>query len=286
MQMPSPYSPHNARDPVRQIGYEFRLLCRAVAQPRTTKQILRNPNFRFDMTTTRSLASALLIGLIPFFIGCSSDKKTVTSANPWAGHAYLLNIPDKHWRQPKNIGGDLGPSVPGFLLDVRSGSGNTLDVLLGTSDANGVQDMCGPTTTIQATSQYPSIEIGPATARVRIGDKKHVQPVIATAYSLTMTDVLAQAADASVQDDSAFSAIIDAREIYSIFWQVPQTQESVCNTLESVTGAACTACPNDSLPYCLTLKAIGLAAGPLNGPALQPVEEANLAPSCATDGGP
>ena len=228
--------------------------------------------------TTRSIACTLLVGLVPFFIGCSSEKKTPAAANSWSGRTYFLDIPASHWKQPSGIGKDIGPSVPKFLLSI-SGS----EVLVGTAGADGAQDMCGPTSIFTATSPYPDIQIGPANARVRIGDEANTIPVIATAYNFTMTNILSETPDASGPQGS-FSAVIDAREVYSVFYQLADpTADSVCRALESI--SPCTPCPQDQANYCLALKAVALAAGPLTGPGVQPVEEANLAASCALDGG-
>ena len=243
------------------------------------------------MTIPRSLASVLFIGLIPFFVGCGSDKKTNTNANSWVGRTYLLDIPYKHWREPPGASDDIGPSVPKFLLDVKSGSGNTLEVLLGTGDANGVQDMCSPTSVIQATSQYPGIQMGPANVPLLVGDKANTSPVIATVYQLTMTDVLAEAAGAPPQATSQLSAILDAREVYPIFWRLTDaTPDSVCAALANLdSSAACTACPGaDTGIYCLKLRANGLAAGPLSGVTVKPIAESDLPASCSSsssDGG-
>ena len=238
------------------------------------------------MIIPRSLASVLFVGLIPLVAGCGSDKKTNINANPWAGRTYLLDIPYSHWREPSNASQDIGPSVPKFLLEVKNGSVNALEVLLGTSDADGLQDMCSPTSTIQATSQYPGIQIGPATVPLLVGDKTQTKPVIAKAYQLTMTDVLAEAAGASPQTTSVLSAILDARDVHSIFWHLPDpTEDSVCATLENL-GSPCTACPADDQAgnYCLKLRANGLAAVPLSGVSVTPVAQSELAASCSDSG--
>jgi len=237
------------------------------------------------MTIPRSLSGVLFIGLVPTLVGCGSDNKSSTAVNAWAGRSYLLDIPSSHWREPKNASDDVGPSVPKFLLEVKSSSGNTLEVVVGTSDANGVQDMCSPTSTMVATSQYPGIQIGPTTVPLLIGDKANTKQVVAKAYQLTMTNVLVEAAGASLQDGSELSAILDARDVYSIFWHLPDpTGDSVCATLDNL-GSPCTACPADDQPgnYCLKLRANGLAAVPLSGVSVTPVAQ-SVAASCS-DGG-
>jgi len=116
------------------------------------------------MSIPRSFAGVVFVGLIPFFIGCGSDKKP-NNAPTWVGRTYLLDIPVSHWREPKGADEDVGASVPKFLLEVKSAPGNALEVLMGAGDANGVQDTCSPTSTVSATSQYPGIQIGPACRR-------------------------------------------------------------------------------------------------------------------------
>jgi hypothetical protein len=246
------------------------------------------------MSIPRSFASVLFVGLIPFVVGCGSDKKA-NNAPTWAGRTYLLDVPDSHWREPGEAKDEIGSSVPKFLLQVKSGSGNALDVLIGTSDANGVQDTCSPTTTVSATSQYPGIQIGPANVPLRVGDKENTTPVIATVYQLTMTDVLVDTAGATGPTTSQLTAILDARDVYSIFYKLTDpTPDSVCMTLANI-DSPCTACPDDDdhaagtpdagSGYCVKLRANGLAAGPLSGVSIQPLTESDLAASCKGNGG-
>ena len=246
------------------------------------------------MSIPRSFAGVVFVGLIPFFIGCGSDKKP-NNAPTWVGRTYLLDIPVSHWREPKGADEDVGASVPKFLLEVKSAPGNALEVLMGAGDANGVQDTCSPTSTVSATSQYPGIQIGPADVRLRVGDKSKTSLVLATAYQLTMTDVLVDAAGASTPSTSQVSAILDGRQVYSIFWRLTNpTPDSVCATLDNL-GSPCMACPDGDQAgtqdsgtqgYCVKLRANGLAAGPLSGVSIQPIAESDLGASCRGDGGP
>src|SRR5512142_3328675 len=99
---------------------------------------------RVDMRT-RSLAPFLVV-VAPLFAGCSSDSKPApsTSASAWTGKTYLLNIPDTRWKKPGGeAGAEVGRFVPKMLFSLESASGG-VDVLLGTSDVNGKQNMCSP----------------------------------------------------------------------------------------------------------------------------------------------
>lgn len=236
------------------------------------------------MTMRCNLAYALNSSLILCLVGCGSSTKAPTgaSSNPWQGHTYLLNVPDTHWTQPKNVGKDIGPFVPKFLLGVNGSTGTTLDVLLGTSDASGVQDLCNPTTSLPSTAQYPDSQLGPADAMLFIRDATHGKSVLATARELTIKNAL-PGTDTTLSPGE-FSATVDLRELYSLFYLLTDpTADSVCTALAQA-GTPCAACPQDGAAYCLTLKAIQLAATALTDVTVQGVDSADLGASCE-DGG-
>jgi len=232
------------------------------------------------MTTLRTLAGALLIGLIPLSIGCSSDKKTV---NRWAGKTYMLDIPDENWKRPRgSVGTEVGAYVPKFLLSVQDASSG-VNVLVGASDAAGKQDMCSPTVEIPASA--PEIQIGPVDTKLHVANSvggAAVPPI----YGLTFTNILTDTPDAA-NVEGQFSAVLDLRDVYTLFNQLNEpSAEAFCTFLNDRFSNPCIACPNDSASTtCLELSAIALAAVPLAGVAVQAVSDANLSADCTSDGG-
>jgi len=231
------------------------------------------------MTSLKRVAIGLAVAALPCVFGCGNDAKTSASANPWQGHTYLLQIPGSHWTQPQQIGSEIGSFVPTFLLQVNSNSTGSLDVTLAT-EASGAQDPCSPTTTVSVASESPQFVLGPVDAPLHIADATHGNSVIATARSLMMTNVLPQ--DGATAAEGEFSAVIDAREMYPLFYQLmTRTADTVCAALASA-NTTCMACPQDGAPYCLTLKATQLAASLADDIVIAPIDiNAVNSPSCS-----
>ena len=231
------------------------------------------------MISTRILVSTLLIGLVPALAACGSDsKKPNNSANPWQNKTYQLSIPLSRWNKPnKDVANDIGAFVPSFLLYFKSATATDVDVLLGTSDANGVQDPCSPTTLIHGTSAYPDFKIGPVDAPVRIVDTSHNKAVTITGYGLTLANIMPESTVDNTTE--AFSATVDARQLYPLFYLIADpTPDKVCADLSQV-SAECQQCPSDQQNYCLTLGAISLTAA-LTGASVNEVGASDLPASC------
>jgi len=222
------------------------------------------------MTTLRTIAGPLLIGLIPLSIGCSSDKK---AANPWAGKTYGMSIPTDNWKHPKgSVGPEFGKYIPSFLLEVKDNS-----VVVGAGDAAGNQDMCSPTTEISTSS--PQTQIGPVDGKLHVTNSVG-SSAVASLYGLTFKSIFTDTPGAATLQGQ-FLATFDVRQVYTLFNQLPNsTAQSICDTLSTSFDTTCGACPNDSEAFCTDMWAINLAAVPLTTGSLQPVSFNGLSASC------
>lgn len=234
---------------------------------------------------TRLLASVLFLVVSPLVVGCGSDSKKPTLSNsPWAGKTYLLNIPDTRWKEPRGsdgntgVGAEIGPFVPKMIFTLENGT-DGVDVRLGTSDAQGVQNTCNPTTKTKAAA--PEKQIGPVTTRLHITNNVGAA-LFATAHDLTLTNILSETPDAPTQSGQ-FAARLDVREVTSLFYQLGKnaTADVVCETLLESFKVSCIACP-DGQSYCLNLLAVGLVAKPLADGDVEDVDTED--PSCIKEG--
>ncbi|MBN1608207.1 MAG: hypothetical protein JW940_16365 [Polyangiaceae bacterium] len=209
--------------------------------------------------------------------GCGDSKE---ESNPWVGHTYALDIPDGNWTEPPGVGGEFGPFVPDFAIQVEASSGDQLDVLLGALDADGKQEQRNPTTAVKAKSSS-GFELGPVDVPLYVvnGDLE----AIGTIYGLTMTNVMPDGA--TVSETGTFSGVMDARQFYCLFTAViPRTPVGVCTAVAEYTKneahpVSCGPCPNDNEPYCFTLTATELGATQV-GTSVQPVDTSSVQP-CA-----
>ena len=204
-----------------------------------------------------------------------------TKTGPWDGKTYLLDIPPESWSEPRGIGSEIGSFVPVFSLKVEGSSDDALDLLLGTADAAGLQETCNPTTKEQAQTDpatHPDVRIGPVDFPIYLENEERDIRVSATAYDLTISNVLPDGDTPAEQ--GGLSAVMDAREIYEMFFLLlSPTADAVCNALEDF-GAPCQPCPRDEAPYCLTIKAVGLGAIERSDAGLNPIEANEVSPSC------
>ncbi len=178
----------------------------------------------------------------------------------WAGRTFLLHIPQENWAYPRDIGTEIGPFVPDFLIGVDTAATGAMSLTVTTANAAGAQEPCSPTTTVTGSSAgFPASQIGPASVPIHI---KHVtEPglqVNATIRNFTLTDVLPGAEAAS---GGGLVTSLDVRDLYPMFTQIDENPdtEMVCNALASF-GSPCEACPHDGAMYCLEVEAVELGA--------------------------
>jgi hypothetical protein len=235
----------------------------------------KTPDFIVKIMSSNRRAFATIAFLVAALsqFGCSDDD----TAGTWIDHTYLLDVPNTSWSKPTpRIGSEIGDFVPNFVLEVSKGEGSQLAVTLGTA-VDGAQDLCNPTTVVNADADYPSIQVGPSEFPLHIKHLTADVTVNATAYDLSLTDVLPNKDTAS--REGVLSATLDTRELYPLFTLLPApSPESVCAALESF-DAPCQPCPADRELFCLTIQANYLGAIETSL-ALEAVEAANVDASC------
>ena len=219
------------------------------------------------MNVSKSLAGLLVLSALPFAIGCGDGGEEKSSNDlAWVGHTYLLQTTAGNWVEPSGIGGDIAPYVPRFLIQVESGSGNSMNLVLGAATAAGAQEMCNPTTSATATVSYPDSVIGPVdfpAYLVNPADEHNATDIITNPViaDLTLTNVLPDGDTPA--EAGLINAVMDARQVAKMFTQLGDnpTEETVCTAVQSY--APCVAC-RDGLPWCLPLKATRVGATEVN----------------------
>ena len=218
----------------------------------------------------------LLLGVSLSAVGCGSDEGDPSSKpDAWIGNTYVLEVPEAKWTEPPGIGVEISGFVPQFLVQVQGASGSDVEVLLGTGSM-AEQESCGPTQTVTASSSYPSMQIGPVDHPIYVRHATEDIEVAATAYDLTLTDVLPGGGSATGE----LVATMDMRELYPLFTLlITPTPETVCTALSmSSAMVPCEYC-GDGEPFCLTIKAEGVVAEP-SDLTVQPIDAGALDASC------
>jgi hypothetical protein len=193
-----------------------------------------------------------------------------TAQDTWAGK-YALTIPPSFWDEPPGIGSDIGVFVPEFLFDVQGSA-----VTMATMEA-GVQQTCTPTLMAQAAIAAPQFVVGPVDYPMHLVNEVNGARVNTTIRSVTFTNVLPPTDAAG----GTMSAVLDAREIYPLFHLIPMpTADAVCMGLAEF-DVTCEPCPQDGLPFCLTIAANALEAVPAPDQVLTLRDAASLGPECA-----
>jgi len=228
-------------------------------------------------TQTSAIAISLLTAAM-LSVSCSSDDDDDTTESPsWVGQTFVLNVPAASWYEPEGISSDLGGFVPQFAIQINGESGGNLDVMLGTADATGAQEMCNPTTTTTATASYPNVQIGPVDFPIYLKHAREDIAVNATVYGLTITNVLPDGD--TVATAGELVATLDTRDVHSMFTLLGDnpTADDVCNALGNM-GISCEPCPADQQVYCLTMKARRLGA--TEGQPIQAVDAGSVPTTC------
>jgi hypothetical protein len=226
----------------------------------------------------KTVIQASLIGCVGLLLsGCGPEDGepagAASSANSeaaWSG-VYSLTILPNFWVEPRGIGKDIGTFVPDFLFDVQ---GST--VTLATSES-GAQQMCTPTLTTQAVVSPPEFVLGPVPYQMHLVNEVNQAHVNTIVRNVTFTNVLPPVDAAG----GTMSAVLDAREIYPLLHLIPMpTPDALCTALANY-DAPCEPCPQDGLPFCITIVAEGLEAVPASDQANAPLDAGSLGPECA-----
>src|SRR5688500_6231669 len=143
-----------------------------------------------SIVRVRGYANRLVsMGLALSLFACGGDDGDDGGDEPegasLAGKTFLLTIPRNNWTEPRDVGRDIGDFVPQFAIEVVSDSGGSLAVNLGTA-REGTQDTCNVTRQISGTST----ELGPENFPIHLVHTNGEVEVNATAYNLTMRNVL------------------------------------------------------------------------------------------------
>jgi len=222
--------------------------------------------------------------------GGGDDDAAAEQPSPWSGHTYYLNIAKKSWTTPRPVGTDLFGVAPAFVFKI-TGTASHLSATMATAaptrsanDPNdpskveqipvedAVQDMCGPT---QELSLSPSGEMTPDLVRMHVLNTAPDTPVQTTGdvFGFKLSGVLPNGDTPSTT--GTLDATMDFRQLYVLFDSLggSRTPQIVCDTLSGqyTTDAckqsgdpscvvACTPCPNDGEPLCLSVKAEDIGA--------------------------
>lgn len=207
-----------------------------------------------------------------------ADEGESAQANSWVGQTFLLRVPNGSWTEPRGVGRDIGPFVPGFLIRVDDASGQKVDVTVGTVNAEDEQQLCNPTTRIEGKSEeFPGVEIGPVEFPVYLVNQEVV--VNAKIHDLAFANLLPD--ETGESQVGVLTAVMDFREVAAMFTLLPRPDPDLaCAAAEDGLMAPCEPCPNDGAEYCLSLKAEELGASEYEGPKMKEIAAADLGPEC------
>ncbi len=213
----------------------------------------------------------------------NTSASTIPGPGYWVDRTYVVTVPATNWSKPKGIGSDVGAFVPRFAFTITGSTETQVDLLVGTA-IDTAQDTCTPTSSFTGSSEtYPAVRIGPQDFRARVvNDIDAENPIVvyATLYDLEFVDILPT--DVAPAEDGVLRGVIDTRELYSLFSQLPDpTPDTVC-AASAAFEAPCTAC-RDGEPYCIELEAIGIGATETGLDGISPIAESDLDPSCLRD---
>jgi hypothetical protein len=228
---------------------------------------------------------AALLPISIILVGCGDQG----NSSHWSGKTYLLSVPEKHWTKPsRDIGGEIAPFVPQFLLAI-GGSGSNLTVTVATAKTDGSQDTCNQTQqSTLSDSQYPDSQIVVSEFPMlfqQLDDTVTPNETItlrSTLHDLTFTNVLPGDSPATA---GSLAVTADIAELYPLFIKVlpkPTTADSVCSTVASTLGwspAVCPQCTFNGTSYCLNLGAVQLGAT-LATATVKSVSAADIPASC------
>ncbi len=235
------------------------------------------------MTMTRAHWALLLATVWPLLGGCS-DEATEDAVGPesWAEQTFRMQISAASWTEPPGWGAEIGDFVPEFVFTTGALTADSLPVTIATADAAGLQQPCNPTVAVTAaTSSFPSSQLGPIDFPLYLKHIREDVAVIGTVRGMTLTNVLPGEGATKAGE---LTGILDFREIYPMFTVLmPPTPESACNALTD-TGVTCAACPHDSEPFCVAIKAVRLGATAAASMTLAPVAQGSVdSAACGLD---
>jgi len=241
-------------------------------------------------------SSTALFSITFMLAGCGSNQGNSSpdaqvATSHWAGHTYLLDIPAKNWRKPStDVGGEIAPFVPQFLIAV-TGTSNNLTATIATAE-NGAQDTCNQTQQVTFDeSQYPASDFALSRFPMYFHEvNDYVTPSVpitvkSTIHDMTFSSLLP--GDSSSSATGSFTVTADLVELAPLFIkpEVPQpaTGDGVCGTIKANSTATCATCAFDSNNNdCLTLGAVQLTAT-LTTATVTQVSLADIPASCASN---
>jgi hypothetical protein len=201
----------------------------------------------------------------------------------WTGKTFLLDTPaikSSNWRDPKGAGDALSEFVPQLLIGVEAGTGDSLKITLSTALSNE-QDECNPTTEATVSGvKYPELLISAASFPIRVADAdpSRAKVVASTAHNVSVKNVLpGTTADTPT---SELIATLDVSELYPLAYRVPNaSKETVCQTFKEEMDKDCEACPHNNEPWCITVRAVQVAATSFDKP-LKKISSSEIPASC------
>jgi len=218
--------------------------------------------------------------------GTSDDPSGSGSATPlsnWTGKTFLLDAPAikaSNWREPKGGGEVISEFVPQLLIGVEAGAGDSLKVTLTTALGNE-QDECNTTTEVEVTdATYPEILIAAPDFPIRVAspDPDSSTVVSGTTHNVSLKNVLP--GTTTDTPTSELKATLDVSKLYPLAYRIPNaTKESVCQTFEDSVGTPCAPCPHNDEPWCITVRAVQVAANEFEKP-LKKISSSEIPSSC------
>jgi hypothetical protein len=230
-----------------------------------------------------ALQLVFVLPIVGAFAACSGGDGDTSTPSLWAGKTFLLDVPalsNSKWVRPKGFGADIGRYVPQFLIGVEAGAAaDSLKFTLTTAQ-EGQQDMCNQTTEVEVAGvQEPdiTISVGDFPMHIISQDSEHPGDEHTTGRNVIFTNILPGNEDPTT---SQLDATLDVAELYPFFWQIQDaSKETVCETFD-YNGVPCEACPQNSEPYCLSVRAVQLPPATEVATSIQKLSASEAAANC------
>ncbi len=205
------------------------------------------PSTTYDVTLNFSCAN-------PTWQVTTSEVGGTTVADDLVGDTFSLDLASGRFVQPEGVGPLLQEYLTtAILINVQSVDGTDIQMIGAVAEDDGsAQAECSPTIPFPKAnfSDNPYFQVGPETTTLSI-----------EGYTVTIDDLFVSGAfapDGSYISGAVLKGAIDTRPLVPLLNEEGEPDE-ICN-LAGTIGVSCEECPNDNMPFCLSLEVDSIAA--------------------------
>lgn len=229
------------------------------------KRVVFTPSAPLEPNTSYTVTLDYCGGSVP--LGFTTGELGGDLTTDLVGKTYALALADARIVEPAGVGSILSTYITqDILVGVVSTDGGQLEMIgaIGKEDANPpAQDYCDPTIDFPVAdfSDSPYFSVGPQDTTLSVAGLE------ITIGRLEITGTFSP--DGSYFGGGTLAGTIDTRPLVPLLDE-EGSDDAICD-LAGNFGAACTTCPSDGQPYCLTLVADQIVAEEVSGVTLTEV---------------